>query len=57
MTVSVGSSCVLFGLIGLSRLPYQLTPSVEEPEISVTTPGRVRTERGGAEIIDEQERR
>ena len=28
---------VLFGLIGLSRMPYQLTPTVTEPEITVTT--------------------
>ena len=38
VTVSVGIILVvLFGLIGLSRLPYQLTPSVEEPEITVPT--------------------
>jgi len=57
VTVSVGVILVvLFGLIGLSRLPYQLTPSVEEPEISVTTtwagaaPNEVERE-----IIDDQE--
>jgi HAE1 family hydrophobic/amphiphilic exporter-1 len=57
VTVTVGIMLVvLFGLIGLSRLPYQLTPSVEEPEITVTTtwtgaaPNEVERE-----IIDEQE--
>jgi HAE1 family hydrophobic/amphiphilic exporter-1 len=57
VTVTVGIILVvLFGLIGLSRLPYQLTPSVEEPEITVTTiwtgaaPNEVERE-----IIDEQE--
>ena len=28
---------VLFGLIGLQKMPYQLSPTVIEPEISVTT--------------------
>ena len=48
---------VLFGLIGLTRLPYQLTPSVEEPEITVTTlwtgatPSEVERE-----ILDAQEK-
>src|SRR3990170_7986214 len=28
---------VLFGLIGLFGMPYQLSPSVTEPEITVTT--------------------
>jgi hypothetical protein len=28
---------VLFGLIGLQFLPYQLTPDVTEPEITITT--------------------
>ena len=58
VTVSVGVILVvLFGLIGLTRLPYQLTPSVEEPEITVTTlwtgatPNEVETE-----IIDAQEK-
>ncbi len=57
VTVTVGIMLVvLFGLIGLTRLPYQLTPSVEEPEITVTTtwtgaaPNEVERE-----IIDEQE--
>ncbi len=57
VTVTVGIILVvLFGLIGLTRLPYQLTPSVEEPEITVTTtwtgaaPNEVERE-----IIDEQE--
>jgi len=58
VTVSVGVILiVLFGLIGLDRLPYQLTPSVEEPEITVTTlwtgaaPNEVERE-----IIDAQEK-
>ena len=38
VTVSVGVILtVFFGLIGLNRLPYQLTPSVVEPEITVRT--------------------
>ena len=28
---------VLFGLIGINRLPVQLTPDVETPQITVTT--------------------
>ncbi len=28
---------ILFGLIGLNKIPYQLTPTVVEPEISVST--------------------
>jgi HAE1 family hydrophobic/amphiphilic exporter-1 len=58
VTVSVGIILVvLFGMIGLTRLPYQLTPSVEEPEITVTTlwtgaaPNEVERD-----IIDEQEK-
>ncbi|MDH3238620.1 MAG: efflux RND transporter permease subunit [Deltaproteobacteria bacterium] len=57
VTIIVGIILVvLFGLIGLSRLPYQLTPSVQEPEITVTTtwtgaaPNEVERE-----IVDEQE--
>ncbi|NJB68934.1 HAE1 family hydrophobic/amphiphilic exporter-1 [Desulfobaculum xiamenense] len=38
VTVLVGVILVvLFGLIGLSGMPYQLTPTVTEPEITVTT--------------------
>jgi len=47
---------VLFGLIGLNSLPYQLSPSVVEPNITVTTTWRGATpyevER---EIIEQQE--
>ncbi len=47
---------VLFGFIGFYRLPVQLTPDVEEPEITITTfwPGAspLEVER---EIVDEQE--
>jgi HAE1 family hydrophobic/amphiphilic exporter-1 len=58
VTVIVGVILVvLFGLIGLQRMPYQLSPTVEEPEITVTTTWRGATpyevER---EIIEEQEK-
>ena len=47
---------VMFGIISLKRIPYQLSPSVIEPEITVTTTWRGATpyeiER---EIIEEQE--
>jgi HAE1 family hydrophobic/amphiphilic exporter-1 len=47
---------VLFGAIAVFRLPIQLTPTVEEPQVSVTTvwPGAspLEVER---EIVDEQE--
>ncbi len=47
---------VMFGLISLQRIPYQLSPTVVEPEITVTTTWRGATpyeiER---EIIEEQE--
>ncbi|MCF6283113.1 MAG: efflux RND transporter permease subunit [Candidatus Polarisedimenticolaceae bacterium] len=36
-TFSVVILVVLFGLIGLSRLPVQLTPDVEVPTITITT--------------------
>jgi len=48
---------VLFGLLGLFGLPYQLTPTVTEPEITVTTTWSGATpyeiER---DIIEEQEK-
>ncbi len=48
---------VLFGLMGLQRLPYQLSPTVLEPDITVTTTWRGATpyemER---DIIEEQEK-
>lgn len=38
VTVIVGVILVvIFGLIGLKRMPYQLSPTVTEPEITVTT--------------------
>ncbi len=48
---------VLFGLIGLQSMPYQLSPTVIEPEISVTTtwPGATPYEIE-REIIEEQEK-
>ena len=57
VTIIVGIILVvLFGWIGLMRMPYQLSPNVIEPEISVTTTWSGATpyevER---EIIEEQE--
>ena len=48
---------ILFGLIGLIRLPYQLSPTVVEPEITVSTtwPGATPYEIE-REIIEEQEK-
>ena len=47
---------VLFGAIALTRIPVQLTPDVEEPEITVSTvwPGASPQEIE-REIVDEQE--
>ncbi|NOY65320.1 MAG: efflux RND transporter permease subunit [Nitrospirae bacterium] len=58
VTVIVGIILVvLFGLISLGQMPYQLSPTVTEPEITVTTMWRGATpyevER---EIIEEQEK-
>ena len=54
--LSVIVMLVMFGLISLERIPYQLSPSVVEPEITVNTTWRGATpyevER---EIIEEQE--
>jgi len=57
VTTAVGVILLtLFGVISLLRIPVQLTPTVEEPQISVTTrwPGAspLEVER---EIVDEQE--
>ena len=57
VTVLAGIIMVLmFGIISLNRLPYQLSPTVIEPEIQVTTTWRgaspYEVER---EIIEEQE--
>ena len=57
VTILAGIIMVLmFGIISLNRLPYQLSPTVIEPEIQVTTTWRGATpyeiER---EIIEEQE--
>ena len=48
---------VLFGYIGLIRMPYQLSPTVIEPEISVSTtwPGATPYE-VERDIIEEQEK-
>ncbi len=47
---------VLFGILSLNKLPYQLTPSVTKPEIKITTiwPGATPYEIE-REIIEEQE--
>lgn len=47
---------VLFGMLSLNKLPYQLTPSVTKPEIKITTvwPGATPYEIE-REIIEEQE--
>jgi HAE1 family hydrophobic/amphiphilic exporter-1 len=58
VTVIVGIILVvLFGLIGLTQMPYQLSPTVVEPEISVTTiwPGATPYE-VEREIVEEQEK-
>ena len=57
VTVTVGVILlVMFGLIGLSRIPIQLTPTVDRPIINVTTswPGR-SPEEIVDEIVKEQE--
>lgn len=48
---------LLFGLLALDKLPYQLTPSVTKPEIKVTTfwPGATPYEIE-QDIIEEQEK-
>jgi multidrug efflux pump subunit AcrB len=47
---------VLFGAIALSRLPIQLTPEVEQPEITVTTTWRAASPNEvEAEIVEPQE--
>ncbi len=47
---------VLFGSIALTRIPVQLTPNVEDPEITVSTiwPGASPQEIE-REMVDEQE--
>jgi len=54
--ISIVVLVLLFGLISLKRLPFQLSPTVVEPEIKITTTWRGATpyeiER---EIIEEQE--
>ncbi len=48
---------VLFGVIALTRLPIQLTPEVEEPEISITTRWRAAAPAEvEAEIVEPQEK-
>ncbi len=48
---------ILFGLISLGRLPVQLTPEVERPEITVTTAWRsAAPEEIESEILEPQEK-
>jgi hydrophobic/amphiphilic exporter-1 (mainly G- bacteria), HAE1 family len=48
---------VLFGVIGLKSMPYQLTPTVTEPEITVTTTWTGATPHDiEREIVEEQEK-
>jgi len=57
VTTAVGVILLaLFGSLALARIPIQLTPSVEEPEVSVLTvwPGASPQEIE-SEIVDEQE--
>jgi HAE1 family hydrophobic/amphiphilic exporter-1 len=57
VSVSVGVILILlFGIIGLQSMPYQLTPRVTEPEISVQTtwPGATPYEIE-RDVVDEQE--
>jgi HAE1 family hydrophobic/amphiphilic exporter-1 len=58
VTVTVGVILVvLFGLIGLQKLPVQLTPDVETPEITVnTTWGGATPYEIEKEIIEKQEK-
>ena len=47
---------LIFGLISLFRLPIQLTPELEEPEITITTPWRAASPNEvEAEIVEPQE--
>ncbi len=47
---------ILFGVLSLSKLPYQLTPSVTKPEIKITTKWAGATPHEiEREIIEEQE--
>jgi multidrug efflux pump subunit AcrB len=48
---------LLFGAISLSRLPVQLTPEVEKPEITIRTTWRAAAPKEvEAEIIEPQEK-
>ncbi len=47
---------LIFGFISLFRLPIQLTPELEEPEITITTPWRAASPNEvEAEILEPQE--
>ncbi|MDH5300747.1 MAG: efflux RND transporter permease subunit [Gammaproteobacteria bacterium] len=48
---------VVFGVISLSRLPIQLTPEVEQPQITITTVWRsAAPEEIESEIVEQQEK-
>ncbi len=58
VTVIVGVVLIImFGLIGLQQMPYQLSPNVVEPEITVTTrwPGATPYEIE-RDVVEEQEK-
>ena len=58
VTVAVGVVLVLlFGLLSLLRIPVQLVPDVNQPELTVTTkwPG-ASPEEVERDIVDEQEK-
>ncbi len=56
ITIIVGVLIVvLFGVISLNKLPYQLTPNVTKPEIKITTRwGEETPYEIEKEIIEEQ---
>ncbi|NOY61583.1 MAG: efflux RND transporter permease subunit, partial [Gammaproteobacteria bacterium] len=58
VAVAVGVlMAILFGAISLSRLPVQLTPEVEQPEITITTEWRAAApQEVESEIIEPQEK-
>jgi len=54
--IVAGILVVIFGTLSLMRLPIQMTPEIERPEISVTTPWRASAPNEvESEIIEPQE--
>ncbi|MDX1811669.1 MAG: efflux RND transporter permease subunit [Gammaproteobacteria bacterium] len=48
---------LIFGVISMTRLPVQLTPEIEKPEISITTTWRAAApEEVESEILEPQEK-